>query len=487
MMAHVTELPTLLVDDEPQLLHSAGIVLRSAGVPEVIALDDSRDVMPVMAERDVAAVVLDLTMPHVAGQVLLEQLGADYPDVPVIVMTATNDVETAVQCMKAGAVDYLVKPVEQSRLVSSVKRAIEIRALRAEVLSLKDRLLADTPHQQEAFADIVTRDPSLFAIFRYIEAIAGSPQPVLITGETGTGKELMARALHRLSGRTGELVAVNLAGLDDTMFSDTLFGHTRGAFTGADRPREGLIASAAAGTIFLDEIGDLAMASQVKLLRLLQDGSFYPLGADRPRQSRARVVVATNADVVKAVGAGHFRKDLYYRLRTHHVHLPPLRSRKGDLPLLVDHFVDKAARQLGKPVPAVPLALHQLLKTYSFPGNVRELEALVFDGVARHQGVTLSLASFHETISGEPQSMVSAAAQEGPGATPLASLFPDRLPTLREAEDHLIAEALLRADGNQGVAATLLGLSRQALNKRLSRRRAGDIPVDVNGGPDPSR
>jgi two-component system, NtrC family, nitrogen regulation response regulator GlnG len=344
--------------------------------------------------------------------------------------------------------------------------------------------LTDAPHQREAFAEIVTQHPSLFAIFRYLEAIAGSPQPVLITGETGTGKELMAKALHRLSGRPGELVAVSVAGLDDAMLSETLFGHIRGAFTGADRPREGLIASAAGGTIFLDEIGDLAVTSQVKLLRLLQDGSFYPLGADRPRQSRARIVVATNTDVVQAVGAGRFRKDLYYRLRTHHLHLPPLRSRKGDIPLLVDHFVEKAARQLGKGVPAVPLALHQLLKTYNFPGNVRELEALVFDGVARHQGIMLSLASFKDAISGKPQFTVTAEEPERAGATPLASLFPDRLPTLREAEDHLIAEALLRADGNQGVAAGLLGLSRQALNKRLSRRREGDGPVDPNAGSD---
>jgi DNA-binding NtrC family response regulator len=485
-MTHVTELPALLVDDEPQLLHSASIVLRRAGIHEVVSLDDGRAVMAVMAERDVGAVVLDLTMPHVSGHALLEQLATGYPDVPVIVMTATNDVQTAVQCMQAGAVDYLVKPVEQSRLVSSVKRAVEMRALRAELLSLKDRMLTDTPHHREAFAQIVTSDPSLVAIFRYLEAIAGSPQPVLITGETGTGKELMAGALHRLSGRAGELVAVNLAGLDDTMFSDALFGHIRGAFTGADHPREGLIASAAGGTIFLDEIGDLAVASQVKLLRLLQDGSFYPLGADRPRESRARVVAATNTDVVQAVETGRFRKDLYYRLRTHHVHLPPLRSRKRDIPLLVDHFVAKAARQLGKGMPPVPLALHQLLTAYSFPGNVRELEALVFDGVARHHGGTLSLASFKDAISGKDQFPVTPDEHQAVGATPLTSLFPDRLPTLREAEDHLIAEALLRADGNQGVAAGLLGLSRQALNKRLSRRREGDSPADGNGDSDAS-
>jgi two-component system nitrogen regulation response regulator GlnG len=477
-MASVNELPTLVVDDELPLLHSASVVLRSAGVPEVITIDDGRAVMAVMAEREVGAVVLDLAMPHVTGRALLGQLVSDYPDVPVIVMTATNDVETAVQCMRAGAVDYLVKPVEPSRLVSSVKRAIEMRALQAELLSLKERLLTDTPHQREAFAEIVTQSPSLLAIFRYVEAIAGSPQPVLITGETGTGKELMANALHRLSARPGELVAVNVAGLDDTMFSDTLFGHTRGAFTGADRAREGLIASAAAGTIFLDEIGDLAIASQVKLLRLLQDGGFYPLGADRARQSRARVVVATNTDVVQAVAAGRFRKDLYYRLRTHHVHLPPLRSRQGDIPPLVDHLIDKAARQLGKEVPSVPPALHQLLRAYSFPGNVRELEALVFDAVARHQGVTLSLASFRDSIAGKPELTVTTEKSDDTADPAPFGAFADRLPTVREAEDRLIAEALRRADGNQGVAAGLLGLSRQALNKRLSRRRERDDPVD---------
>jgi len=470
-MIHVSELPALLVDDDPQLLQSASLVLRSAGMPHVLTVDDGRAVAAIMAQQEVGVVVLDLAMPHVTGQALLEQLSADHPDVPVVVMTASNDVDTAVECMRAGAVDYLVKPVEPSRLVSSVKRAVETRALRSEVLSLKDRLLATTPHQAEAFADIVTRDPRLLAIFRYLEAVAASPQPVLITGETGTGKELMARALHRLSGRPGELVAVNVAGLDDTMFSDALFGHTRGAVTGADRAREGLVASATSGTIFLDEVGDLAVAAQLKLLRLLQDGSFYPLGADRPRHSQARVVVATNADVGQAVAAGRFRKDLYYRLRTHHVHLPALRGRESDIPLLVDHFVEKAAGQLAKAVPTIPPALHQLLRTYSFPGNVRELEALVFDAVARHEGTTLSLASFKDAIA---DGLDGAGTGEAPERTPVTmalDVFPDRLPTLRDSENRLIAEALRRADGNQGVAAGLLGLSRQALNKRLSRSR----------------
>ena len=467
-MTHVSALPVLLVDDDPQVLHSASIVLRTSGVAHVITVEDSRAVMPLLAEQDVGVLVLDLTMPHLSGHTLLEQVAGEYPDIPVILMTATNDLETAVQCMQTGASDYLVKPVEESRLVASVKRALENRTLRAEVLSLKDRLLADTPHQREAFAEIITQSQAMFAIFRYIEAIAPSPQPVLITGETGTGKELVARVLHRLSARPGELVAVNVAGLDDTMFSDTLFGHTRGAFTGAERPRDGLITSTAEGTLFLDEIGDLSMASQVKLLRLLQDGTFYPLGADRPRQSRARIVCATNCDVTQSVSAGTFRKDLYYRLRTHHLHLPPLRARTGDLPLLINHFVDQAAGVLGKAAPAVPPALYQLLKTYSFPGNVRELEAFIFDAVARHQGTTLALHSFKEAIADTPSLTIPEPPEES--STALTAWFPQQLPTLKEAEEALITEALSRADGNQGVAAVLLGISRQALNKRLHRQ-----------------
>ena len=470
--------PVLLVDDEPQLLHSVSVVLRSAGLSQVLTQSDSRKVLPMLAEHEVGVLVLDLTMPKLPGAALLEQIAVDYPDIPVLVLTATNDLETAVQCMQAGAVDYLVKPVDQNRLVSAVKRALELRAWRAEVVSLSARLLSDTPYQRDAFAEIVTQSGAMGAIFRYLEAIAPSPHPVLITGETGTGKELIARALHRLSGRAGELVAVNVAGLDDTMFSDTLFGHTRGAFTGADRPREGLITRAAAGTFFLDEIGDLTVASQVKLLRLLQDGSYYPLGTDRLAQSQARVVVATNCDVAENVTAGTFRKDLYYRLRTHQVSLPPLRARLGDLSLLVHHFVEKAAQALGKAAPVVPRAVIQLLRTYRFPGNVRELEALVFDAIARHQGATLSLHSFKEATAGAP--LQESQMQTDSSTNVLAASFPDPLPTLTETEEALITEALRRADGNQGVAAGLLGISRQALNKRLARRKplAGAADLD---------
>jgi two-component system nitrogen regulation response regulator GlnG len=234
-------LPVLLVDDEPQLLHGLSIGLRTSGFPHVIAVDDAREVAPLLRQQPVGVMVLDLAMPYQSGRALLDQVTAEHPDVPIVVLTATNDLDTAVECMQAGAVDYLVKPVEQSRLAASLRRALEIRALHAELLSLKERVLEETPHERAAFREIVTQDRAMFAIFRYLEAIAPSPQPVLITGETGTGKELVARALHRLSRRPGELVTVNSAGLDDTLFADTLFGHTRGAFTGADRAREGLI------------------------------------------------------------------------------------------------------------------------------------------------------------------------------------------------------------------------------------------------------
>jgi two-component system nitrogen regulation response regulator GlnG len=476
-MKDIANLPVLLVDDDPQVLHSASVVLRSSGVAHVLTVDDGRAALPLLGEQEVAVVVLDLTMPHVSGAELLEQVAADYPDIAVIVMTATNDLPTAVQCMQKGAIDYLVKPVDESRLISSVKRALEMRVLNAEVLSLKERLLTDTPHQREAFTEIITQSKEMFAIFRYIEAIARSPQPVLVTGETGTGKELVARALHRLSKRPGELISVNVAGLDDTMFSDTLFGHTRGAFTGAERVREGLLTATAEGTLFLDEIGDLSVASQVKLLRLLQDGSFYSIGADRPRQSRARIVCATNCNMSESVNAGKFRKDVYYRLRTHHLHLPPLRARTGDLSLLVSHFIDKAARSLDKSAPTAPLALYQLLKTYSFPGNVRELEGMVFDAVARHEGAILSLQSFKDAIAGRPELAPAERADEP--TLGLVAWPADRLPTLKETEDALIIEALNRADGNQGVAAGLLGISRQALNKRLRRRDQSEPFVET--------
>lgn len=466
------KLPVLFVDDEPLFLHSASITLRSSGIKQVFTLEDARQVLAQIAERDPGVVVLDLRMPHLSGDVLLEQINTDYPDIPVIILTAIDDLSTAVECMKKGAFDYLVKPVERNRLVAAVKRAMEIRALRDEVLSLKKHLLSDSLEHAAVFAHIITQNRVMQVIFRYVEAIGISEQPVLITGETGTGKELIARAVHRLSRPNGEFVAVNVAGLDDTVFTDTLFGHKKGAFTGAEKARDGLIAAATGGTLFLDEVGDLQETAQVKLLRLIQEHNYYPLGADQPRHTNARIVVATNTDISQLRSEGRFRKDLFYRLRNHHIHIPPLRERKDDLPLLLSYFLEKSANALKKPTPTIPSALFSLLSTYHFPGNVRELEAMVHDGVTRHQSGVLSLKSFKEAMN-DPQVATHMDGEDFKGNV-WPGLFSDRLPTLKEAEQVLINEALRRADGNQGIAAEFLGLTRQALNKRLLRDRQKD-------------
>lgn len=465
--------PILMVDDEEQFLLSASVALSTRGITNVVECSDSRKVMGLLADQAFSVVVLDLIMPNVTGMELLEQIHDQHPDVIIIMLTAINEVETAVKCMQLGAFDYILKPVDHTRLVTTLKRAIEFREVKTENILLKKALLSDELEQPEAFSDIITGSEQMRSIFRYMEAIGSSPLPVLITGETGVGKELVAEAIHHISGRTGEFVPVNVAGLDDHLFSDSLFGHRKGAFTGADRDRAGLIERASNGTLFLDEIGDLKWESQVKLLRLLQDKStYYPIGSDTPRTANARIVVATNADLYQQQKKGSFRKDLYYRLQTYHIKVPPLRERKEDIALLIEHFFAKAARRLGKSEPKPPRELITLLSNYSFPGNIRELEAMVFDAISRHKSGRISLDSFREKIlpefMDEDHYFVNAkddVAEAAEGEFP----FPSRLPTLREMEQLLIAEALKRTEGNQRQAAEMIGLSRRALNNRLSR------------------
>jgi len=459
-------LPVLLVDDEEQFLFSANFALSSEGITHIVQCQDSRRVMPLLAQQDFSVIVLDMLMPHVSGWDLLPTIVRDFPELPVIILTAVNAVETAVECMKSGAFEYLVKPVDDARLVTTIRRAIELQELRHENTLLKQYLLSDKLEHSEAFSAIVTRNRTMRSIFQYAEAIAKTPLPVLITGETGAGKELIAQAIHHLSGRIGEYVPVNVAGVDDTLFSDTLFGHQKGAFTGADRARKGLIEQASGGTLFLDEIGDLNPNSQVKLLRLLQEGKYYPLGADMPKLTDVRIIVATNRELEPLMKTGQFRKDLYYRLQTHHIHLPPLRERRDDISLLVEHFLDKVAKALGKKKPTPPRELFTLLDTYHFPGNIRELEGMIFDAVSRHKFGVLSVESFKAKIS--PSSSAHQAIQtEETGEKRF--FFTEPFPTLKETEQFLITEALRRAKGNQTIAAQLLGLSRRALNNRLGR------------------
>ena len=392
--AKINHFPIMLVDDELEILELTKMALGCEGIQNVEMIQDSRLLLPLLEEKKVSVIILDLMMPHLTGSELLPVLVSDYPDIPVIIMTASDDLESAIECLKTGAFDYLLKPVEPSMLISAIDKALKLNSLQNEVTSLKEYLLTDRLKHSDAFAEIITCSKKMRSIFQYAEVISKSKQPILITGETGVGKELMAGAIHKLSEVKGPYVAVNVAGLDDVMFSDTLFGHRKGAFTGADQPREGLIAKAAGGTLFLDEIGDLSQLSQVKLLRLLQGQEYYPLGSDVLKSSDARIIVATNHNLLLLLEKGKFRKDLYYRLCSYHVNVPPLRERPEDVPLLLIHFIEEAAQSLRKPVPVPSPEIAAYLAKLNFPGNIREFKAVVADAVARHKAGLLSLQHF---------------------------------------------------------------------------------------------
>ncbi|MGA7161593.1 MAG: sigma-54 dependent transcriptional regulator [Bacteroidota bacterium] len=463
--------PILLVDDEEHFLLSVELTLSSNGITNIETCGDSRLVMERLSQKYYSLVALDINMKYVSGIELLRQIVHAYPEIPVIMITAVNDVDSAVSCMKEGAFDYVVKPITDTKLVTIMKRGLELGEIKNENEMLKQSLLRENVEHPESFEEIVTHSVPLRSIFRYIEAIAKTNLPVLITGETGTGKELFAEAVHKASGRKGELVSVNVAGVDDNFFSDTLFGHKKGAFTGADSERNGLIEKADDGTLFLDEIGDLTIQSQVKLLRLLQDGSYYPLGSDIAKLSNARIIVATHRDIKSMQEANAFRQDLYYRLKSHHIAIPPLRERKLDVPYLIDHFISKAANALDKKRPTVPKELYTLLANYPFPGNVRELEGMIFDAVSLHSSGILSLDSIRKNIADHNHERSSRDAGFDQNQTSELLSFPGKFPTLDEAEDSLIDEALKRAEGNQTIAADLLGISRRALNNRLRRTK----------------
>ena len=459
--------PILAVDDEPAWLRSLRVALGRAGVDHLVTCQDARQVPALLASRPFGLVLLDLNMPHLSGEELLSRIAAEHPEVAVVVISGMNQIETAVRCVKLGALEYFVKTQEEDRLVAGVLRAIRTIELERENREMASRVLSGGPRHPEAFEAIVTRDRGMLAVFAYVEAVARSSQPLLVQGESGVGKELVARAAHALSGRPGPLVAVNAAGLDDAVFADTLFGHARGAFTGAEQARPGMIDAAADGTLFLDEIGDLAVPSQVKLLRLLQEGEYFPLGSDRPKRLRARIIVATHHDLAARQATGAFRRDLYYRLATHQVRIPALRERKGDIPVLLDHFLEVAARELGKKTPTVPRELAVLLSTYAFPGNVRELRSMVHDAVSVHRERILSMETFARAIGRSGAAAAEHAA--APGENPFHGL--DQLPTIKEAVEQLVEEALARGGGNQTIAARLLGITQSALSKRLKAAR----------------
>ncbi|UIB01401.1 MULTISPECIES: sigma-54 dependent transcriptional regulator [Desulfovibrio] len=456
----------LIVDDEPAWLRALSLTLESsAGITNVFLCEDSRKALPLLSKGNIGLVILDLTMPHISGEEILASIAEQFPETACIIISGVSQLDTAVRCMKLGAFDYYIKTDEEDRIVGGVQRAIRMLELRRENLEVKNRLVAGGAQHPEAFASIITRSWTMHGVFAYIEAVAKSPQPLLVTGESGVGKENLVAAAHAISGRDGPLVAVNVAGLDDAVFADTLFGHVRGAYTGAATPRKGMIEEAAGGTLFLDEIGDLSLSSQVKLLRLLQEGEYYPLGADQPKRLHARIIVATHRDLAVDEAEGRFRRDLYFRLRTHHVHIPPLRERAEDIGLLLRHFLAEAASTMGKTAPAIPSGLEEYLSVYAFPGNVRELRAMIYDAVSLSNGPELSTMGIQAIVGCNASHLTSLEATGNPFAVC------EHLPSLAEADKLLISEAMLRAGGNQTMAARLLGISQPALSKRLKSSR----------------
>lgn len=455
----------LLLDDDSEAVEVTRRLLLDAGIDNVHTLTDSQAVLPFLERHAVSLAVLNLA-PALNSADFLAPIRRYYPQVPVIVATESVDVETAVSCMKAGAFDYLVKPAEPGRLILAVKSALDFNDPQLEVLSLKEYLLNDRLEHAEAFSLIKTTSRKMRSIFQYTEVVARSPQPVLISGETGVGKELFARAIHRISGVKGQFVSINVAGLDDAMFSDTLFGHKKGAFTGADQVRDGLVSKAGMGTLFLDEIGDLNELSQVKLLRLLQELEYYPVGSDHVKTSSARIILATNVDLAARIKEGRFRRDLYFRLCTHQIRIPALRERPEDIPLLLETFMEESARQFGRGVPTASSELKGALAEYSFPGNIRELQARVSDAVARHDKGELTLENFPGIPAATAQRPPPPPADPAAKTTGVYSVF-GRIPTFREIEDYLIEEAMKVSDGNYAAAASLLGVTRQTISKRL--------------------
>lgn len=449
--------PLLLVDDEPSWLHSLAFTLEySGGITNLQSCADSRELIGMLRCQKYSLILLDLVMPHVAGEDLLVQIGQECPEVPVIVLSGLNQLETAVRCMKLGAFDYYVKTTEPDRLLAGIHHALKMSGLQRENRELASRLLRRELRHPEAFAAMTTRSPQLEAVFRYLEAIADSPAPLLILGEAGTGKRLAAEALCRLACPEAPWRILAVAGLSESEFSARLFGN-------AANP--GVLAATRGGMLLLQGLHDLSIPAQGVLARLLQSGEYLSGGGGAPLRLETRLVCTADSALPEMVGESRFRKDLFYRLSTHQVTLPPLRERREDLPLLLEQFVAEACTLGARRKLALPRNLAPLLATHPFPGNVAELRSLVFSAIAQNPSPRLSLEPFRQYLATHAVTPVEGA---GNGAAPLL-LVPGRLPTLAEARDLVIQEALHRANGNQTIAARLLGISQPALSIQLKK------------------
>jgi len=489
----------LVVDDEEKMCEFLQLVLAQDGHQVVCASSGERALEEIRSGDEIDVIVTDLMMPGVTGMEVLEEARRSLPDTPVVVITGYSTVQNAVEAMKAGAFDYLPKPfkVDEVRLV--VKKALERREIALE----NRRLRRELQSIRERSSDIIGASREMQAVFKLVEKVARTDATVLVRGESGTGKDLIAREIHRQSLRAAKpFVSINCAALPETLLESELFGHARGAFTGAVSTKRGLFEEADGGTVFLDEIGDVSLALQAKLLRFLQSKEFIRVGETSVRRVDVRVIVATNRDLEEAIERGDFRRDLYYRLNVITVHLPPLRDRREDIPLLAKYFARKYASSLLKgPVTFSKEAMAALV-AYDWPGNVRELENAVERAVVLAEGSELSLEDLPDEIvrrvsgragavgAGDDAAAGKGTRETGTGTAtgPEAAARAVGAVRFDEAVDsykrELIAKALEQAGGVQARAAELLGLKRTTLNEMM--KRLGMTRPDTRRRPGPA-
>jgi two-component system response regulator HydG len=447
----------LLVDDDEALCETLEIDLVRRG-NAVTSCGNAAAALDAMRESDFDVVVTDLNMREVDGIELCKRILQTRDDVPIIVLTAFGSFETAVEAMRAGAYDFLSKPIQLEVLALVIQRAADHRRLRGEL-----RRLQSAGSARPSIEGIVATSPSMTAVLDLVDRIRASDATVLVTGESGTGKELVARAIHAGGPRAGRpFVAVNCAAVPETLLESELFGHVRGAFTDARTNEPGLFVAAQGGTIFLDEIGDLPLAVQPKLLRVLQERRIRPVGGSAERAVDVRVIAATNRDLETAVEEGSFRQDLYYRINVVHIALPPLRARASDILPLAVSFVAAAARRTGKDVVGIAPAAAERLMAYPWPGNIRELQNCIEHAVALARLEQISADDLPEKVRTFKSTHVLVAGDD-----------PSELVPLEQVERRYIARVMEVVGGNKSAAARILGLDRKRLYRMLERLGLG--------------
>lgn len=450
----------LVVDDDPGLLTSVRATLLSAGQPEPALLSDPLQALPLVRRYRFPLVMLDLMMPGKDGLTVLQELKSEYPDTECIIVTAVDDIDAAVTAIRYGAYDYLVKPLEAEKLLISVDRALERYHLRRERFIRTEPVRFEDLRHPEAFDGMVAEDPAMARVFNQAETSASSDYSVLLTGETGTGKEMLARVIHRISNRSqGPFFGVSMAALSQPLVEDELFGHEKGAYTGALSSKKGFFESAHRGTLFLDEITELPLNVQATLLRVLQERELYRIGSTEAQKIDVRILTACNLDILDAVRNGTFRNDLYYRLNTLRIHIPPLRERPGDILPLARHFIRIHARRIGKDIRSLSRGLAESLQAYSFPGNVRELENLIASGCVQESTRMLRSRSV-------PLPRISIAYGEDDS----------RIPSLKEIERAHIRRVLDAVQGNRTQAAAILGIGLRTLQRKLKKNAPSVSP-----------